>query len=96
MRAQQIDPRDVSTEIADPTYRVYFWDDTGASDEWELAEADLDEVLVWIPEHSRGRAHSLWAVHRASGDVAIIRLRGIDADVVEPGHMPAWAREARA
>lgn len=95
MRARTIDPRDQTSQVDDPTFRIYFWTDGGgAKEEWELSEADLDEVLAWIPSHANGRAHSLWAVTREAGDVCLIRLRGIDLDT-DPGHWPTWAAEAR-
>lgn len=46
MRAELIDPRDQSTQVDDPTCRVYFWaDDGGNKEEWELSGADIHEVL---------------------------------------------------
>ncbi|MGP4032357.1 hypothetical protein [Pseudarthrobacter sp. 1C304] len=53
MKAELIDPRDETLQVADPTYRVYFWAEGGeAKEEWELSGTDLDEVLEWIPSHS--------------------------------------------
>jgi len=93
MEAHPIDPRDQTSEVTDPAYRVYFWSDDGAaSEEWELTGTDLDEVLEWIPSRSRGRSHSLWAVVRSPGDVCLVRLRGIDLDT-ERGTWPSWARQ---
>ncbi|GHD43734.1 hypothetical protein D9V29_13940 [Mycetocola manganoxydans] len=93
MRAELIDPRDQTTQVDDPTYRVYFWaEGGGAKEEWELFDADLDEVLEWIPAHALGRPHSLWAVTRSTEGVCLIRLRGIDLDV-ERGTWPVWAHE---
>lgn len=92
--ASPIDPRDQTSEIDDPAYRAYFWDSPQACDEWELTEADLDEVLSWVQANSRGRPHSLWAVVRRDQDVELIRLRGIDP-TADPGTWPIWAEETR-
>ena len=93
MRAELIDPRDQTSQIDDPRYRVYFWDaDGGAKEEWQLSGADLDEVLEWIPSQSQGRTHSLWAVTRTATGVCLIRLRGIDLDT-EPNQRPIWAKQ---
>ncbi|WP_133755308.1 hypothetical protein [Naumannella halotolerans] len=97
MIATTIDPRDQTSEFDAPTYRVFFWEGNGgcACEEWELSEADLDEVLEWIPAHSHGRPHSLWAVVRGGRDeVTQIRLRGIDPPA-GPDTWPVWAKEER-
>nr|BFE45806.1 hypothetical protein GCM10017547_36990 [Pseudarthrobacter oxydans] len=91
MRAELIDPRDQTLQVNDPTYRVYFWAEDAAKQEWELSGADLNEVLEWIPAHSRGRSHSLWAVTRLPGEVCLVRLQGIDLDT-RPDAWPSWAR----
>lgn len=90
-RAELIDPRDQTLHVDDPKYRVYFWAEDGSKQEWELSGADLDEVLEWIPLHSQGRSHSLWAVTRLPDEVCLIRLQGIDLDT-RPDAWPSWAR----
>jgi hypothetical protein len=91
MRARTIDPRDQTTEVVDPAYRIIFW--TGlACEEWELSGADLAEVLSWIEANAAGRAHSLWAVTRSLGQVALVRLRGIDP-TAPSDTWPRWATE---
>lgn len=93
MRAELIDPRDQTLQVNDPAYRVYFWADGGASkQEWELSGADLDDVLEWIPSHSHGRSHTLWAVTRSPGEICLIRLQGIDLGT-GPDAWPSWARQ---
>lgn len=94
MIASPIDPRDQTGEVDDPAYRAYFWDSPGACDEWELTEADLDEVLDWVRANSRGRPHSLWVVVRHGHEVELVRLRGIDPPT-DPSVWPTWAEEAR-
>lgn len=98
MRASPIDPLDQASEIDDPAYRVYFWTGSAGSlwscSEWELAEADIDEVLDWVKAHANGRLHSLWLALRRPDGVQLVRLRGIDP-TAEPSTWPGWAREAR-
>lgn len=94
MRATPVDPRDQTVEIDAPRYRVLFWTGPSHSDEWELTEADLDEVLAWIDENARGRTHSLWVVLDRGSDVEHIRLRGIDP-AASPECWPPWAVETR-
>lgn len=95
MRARPIDPRDQTSQVDDPSYRVYFWaEDAGAKEEWEISEGDLDEVLAWISSHASGRSHSLWVVTRSAGEVCLIRLRGIDLDA-DRDSWPRWADSAR-
>ena len=93
MLARPVDPRDQTSEIDDPAYRVYFWAGS-ACDEWELTEADLDEVLAWVAQNSRGRTHSLWVVRRHGPGRELIRLRGIDPPA-PADTWPAWAVEVR-
>jgi hypothetical protein len=92
VRASPIDPRDQTREVDGPAYRVYFWDSPGSCDEWELTEADLDEVLEWVQANGRRRPHSLWVVVRGEQDVELVRLRGIDPTAA-PDTWPAWATE---
>lgn len=93
MKTRLIDPRDANLEDDAPTYRVYFWaDDASGKEEWELSETDLDAVLQWIPEHSNGRSHSLWAVTRDVVDVTLVRLRGIDLDAASDT-WPDWSKQ---
>lgn len=95
MKAVPIDPRDQTSQLDDPTYRVYFWSaDGSAKEEWELAEADLEEVLAWVATRSGGRRHSLWAVAGNLDGVTLIRLEGIDLDA-DVEAWPAWAHEVR-
>ncbi|WP_152970323.1 hypothetical protein [Frigoribacterium sp. RIT-PI-h] len=95
MKAVPIDPRDQTSQLDDPTYRVYFWSADGAAkEEWELSEADLGEVLDWVATSSGGRRHSLWAVTSTMINVTLIRLEGIDLDA-DAEAWPAWAQEVR-
>src|SRR5690349_13294486 len=60
MQVLPVDPRDTRWEVPHPTYRVSFWQrqqphnplSGWAPDEWEIQDADIDEVLTW----ARGNA----------------------------------------
>lgn len=75
MRAMTVDPTDQTGEVDDPVYRVYFWDGPASSDEWELKDATLDDVLAWIEVNKAGRQYTLWLVVPGPG-VTLARLRG--------------------
>jgi hypothetical protein len=92
--ASPVDPRDQTSEVDDPAYRAYFWDSTGARDEWELTGADIDEVLDWVHANSRGRPHILWVVVRDSENLQLVRLRGIDPPA-DADTWPSWAKESK-
>lgn len=94
MRARPVDPQDQITEVDDPAYRVYFWTGCSVCDEWELTDADLDEVLAWVRQNANGRTHSLWVVLYREPEVELVRLRGIDP-TASADTWPAWATEAR-
>ena len=99
MRAISIDPRDQRWQNDSPAYRVYFWQSAGGSespgwqsDEWELTEADIDEVLAWAGSHAAGRTMSIWVVHRDADGLGLIRLAGIDP-VADREVWPSWASQ---
>src|SRR4051794_23946587 len=52
MRTEQVDPRDTRWELPIATYRVYFWDGS-ATDEWQVDDADVPEVLAWAEDRAR-------------------------------------------
>lgn len=76
--ARQIDPRDETWEVYDPAYRVYFWDNNAASDEWELTGCDVEAALQWARDGSDGRTFTLYATVLAPGELGLIRLSGTD------------------
>jgi hypothetical protein len=90
VRVTQIDPRDQSWENDGPAYRVYFWTGESRCDEWELTEADVDEVLAWADAQAGGRTMSIWVVHRDDDGVGLIRLAGLDPTAA-PRVWPSWA-----
>lgn len=77
MEFRAVDPRDETWEISQPRYRVYFHDDNGASDEYEVEGADATEVLAWA-ETTRGhRTFVLYACVPREG-LGLLRLHGSD------------------
>jgi len=73
----RIDPRDQTWELDRPTYRVHFHDVRGASDEYEVREADVGEVLAWAEAECGGRTFVLYACVPTDG-LGLVRLHGSD------------------
>jgi len=66
---------------------VYFWTHQGpqdrrsgwASDEWEIEDADVDEVLNWALNNAAGRRFTVYAlVSGQPGGPGLVRLLGTD------------------
>ncbi len=79
-----VDPRDITSEDTSPAYRVYFWrplDAPGAfeSTEFELTDADAEEVIAWARTTARiEQTYTVYAVvHRPDGR-GLVRLAGSD------------------
>jgi hypothetical protein len=70
-----VDPRDQTWELGEPSCRVYFHDIDGASDEYQLSGADIEEVLVWAGVQRRTRTYVLY-VRVPHGSLGLIRLAG--------------------
>ena len=75
-----VDPRDTQWEIDHPTYRVYFFDvAAGRSDEFELDDADVSDVLAWADEHASGRQYAVYLrLAPPEGSPGLLRLLGDD------------------
>ena len=54
MNIRDVDPRDQSWEIPRPSYRVYFHGAGGVSDEYEVNDAEVTEVIHWAELHKGG------------------------------------------
>jgi hypothetical protein len=80
--ARSVDPRDARWELWNPNYRVYFWrreGDAYASREFDVAPAEIDEVLAWIDEQRLdGETFTLFAIVDLGDEVGMIRLAGVD------------------
>jgi hypothetical protein len=65
MQVRQVDPRDTLWEVSQPVYRVYFWgrqtplraNSGWTSDEWQIEDADIHEVLNWAHDNAAGRRY---------------------------------------
>ena len=83
MIARSVDPRYTNSEDLSPTYRVDFWDEDGASDEWRLTEVtDVHEVFDWANSNARGRQASVCVEYsylsEGEGTTVLLRLSGPD------------------
>jgi hypothetical protein len=85
MLVRPVDPRDTRWELDHPRYRVYFWQrhgdrpDSGwAGEEWEVAGADVREVLAWADQDEARRAYTVYACCTSGGEPGLIRLHGTD------------------
>ncbi len=86
LASRPVDPRDVSIEESEPTYRVYFWDERGGyCREYKVTGADtVEEVIDWCDENvETGEIYILgvlWPLddppHSRPRSVAFIRLKG--------------------
>ena len=77
VRATPVDPRDTGWEVDRPAYRVYFWQ-PGITDEWELEDTDVDEVLRWAADNAAGRQYAVYACVSDTEGHGLIRLLGSD------------------
>ncbi len=77
MEVRGVDPRDGTWEIDRPRYRVYFHEGAGASDEYEMASADVAEVLRWAEATKGDRTFVLYACVAREG-LGLLRLEGRD------------------
>jgi hypothetical protein len=66
-----------------PAYRVNFYDSAGASDEYEVTGADVDEVLDWANAHADGRMYVAYALVLLAGErPGLVRLVRCDPNEV--------------
>lgn len=77
MDIRNVDPRDQTWEVGEPSYRVYFHDAAGASDEHELSGADVAEVIAWAERQRGERTYVLYACVAHDG-LGLVRLAGSD------------------
>lgn len=87
LHAELVDPRYVTAEENEPTYRVDFWTYTRpelaaqerglATEEWRVSGArDVHEVIAWADQHSSGRQYVLSAEFRQEQGTGLVRLSG--------------------
>ena len=89
MEARPIDPRDIAWEQDNPAYRVYFWELSSdgfapASDEWQITDASVHEVITWAEKERGDRNYELFIEHQERNEgrtgwvdsLGLIRLSG--------------------
>ena len=76
MKISSVDPRDVSWEQQDIVYRVYFKSDDGAvSEEYELLETNVNDVLAWARlERPRRGKFVVYTCIECNGERGLLRL----------------------
>lgn len=78
MEMRRVDPRDQTWEIDEPSYRVYFHDKSGSSDEYEIQGASgVTEVLSWAASAPGDRSFVVYACVPRDG-LGLVRLHGRD------------------
>ncbi len=77
MDVRAVDPRDQTWEISQPKYRVYFNDENGAADEYEIEGTDVAGVMSWAETQRNGRNFVLYACVPHDG-LGLLRLAGSD------------------
>ena len=88
MQVRPIDPRDVRWEVPNPGFRVYFWEQQDPQDprsgwvssEWQIEDADVDQVLNWARDSAGGRRFVVYAqvIGGQHGELGLVRLLGTD------------------
>src|SRR5664279_4150668 len=95
MIAEAVDPRFVSWEVEQPSYRVYIWHRPPGPpevpkaqvghrcDEYRLRDAtDIREVLDWAHRTARPeQTFSIYVEHRDSDGLGLIQLAGTNPSV---------------
>ena len=77
LRATQIDPRYAKHIDEKPSYRVDFWTDDAASDEWRVeGAADINEVLTWAAAHADGRSVVIYVELPRGDGIGLARVLG--------------------
>ncbi len=84
---KSVDPRDQTWEVDRPSYRVYFHEADGASDEYEVSGTDVGEALAWAEQRRGRRSYVLYACIPSRG-LGLVRLAGTDPNEASP-HTPA-------
>lgn len=95
MQVRPIDPRDIAQHISKSTYRVYFFErmaptsgdpneaDGLVSEEYELSDADVPEVIKWAEgQVGLQRTYVIYLVVQQDGAKSLARLVGVDLTLV--------------
>lgn len=77
LSASPVDPRYTDLLDEEPTYRVDFWTDDVASDEWRIDGAsDVHEVLAWADDHANGRSVAIYVETVHEHGIGLARIAG--------------------
>ena len=77
MKVRDVDPLDQAWELDEPSYRVYFHEPEGGSDEYEVSGADVVDVISWADAQRGVRTYVLYACVPRDG-LGLVRLLGTD------------------
>jgi hypothetical protein len=78
MRTNPIDPRTATEEVGAPTYRAYFSEEGGATEEWQIHDAEsVTDVLAWAVRD--GRTFDLFVEWPRPMGPGLIRLVSTDS-----------------
>jgi hypothetical protein len=77
VKVRDVDPRDQAWELDEPSYRVYFHEPEGGSDEYEVSGADVVDVISWADAQRGVRTYVLYACVPRDG-LGLVRLLGTD------------------
>ncbi len=84
LRAVFVDPRDVTVEESEPTYRVYFWsEDGGHCRDYDVTGADdVEGVTAWADANVQ------------DGEIYILGVRGWRRSRLPGATFPPWPSSA--
>lgn len=90
MKVVGVDPRDTRWEDHHPVFHVHFWDEANAwsSDEYEVAEADVAEVLAWarLQLPTKGTEFTLYLRRWEANQPGLVLLAGRDVGPPPQAH----------
>jgi hypothetical protein len=94
VRVEAVDPRDTTWEDYHPVFRVYFWrgGNGWASDEYEITNADVAEVLDWAASQlpAKGTEFALYLRRFEGHELGLVLLVGRDpSDPAQSQPFPA-------
>jgi hypothetical protein len=82
LEARPVDKRDTRFEFWEPTYRVYFWRQSGAgwaSREFAVSGADAPAVFDWARRNATDdETSTIFAVIRVGDELGLVHLAGTD------------------
>lgn len=75
--ATRVDPRYANNIDEAPSYRVDFWTDDSASDEWGIEGAgDINGVLAWAGANADGRSIVIYVEMVRENGIGLARIFG--------------------